>query len=210
MTGGIPFLDILIFAIIAIFLGLRLHSALGKRTGFEQDTSGEQERMTAAPEPALAAEAPAPDGTGVDAVRKADPGFDEKVFLDGAAAAYGMILEAFAKGDTGALKPLLGYEMAGSFTDAIKERQKAGEKLTIELVELESAEISEARLVEGLAIVAVDYRSRQKKVLHGEDGGIVEGDPDAEETCLDRWTFERDISSRDPNWLLVETETIDD
>ena len=210
MSGGIPYVDILIFAIIAVFLGLRLHSVLGKRTGFEQDASLEKEQPAAASKAAPVAEAAPKDGTGVAAIAKADPGFSEKGFVEGAAAAYGMILESFAKEDIDALKPLLGYEMIGSFTEAVHERQKAGEKLTIELVELESAEIAEARLVEGLAIVTVEYRSRQRRLLHAEDGSVLEGDPKAEETCLDRWTFERDVSSRDPNWLLVETETIDE
>ena len=210
MSGGIPYVDILIFAIIAVFLGLRLHSVLGKRTGFEQDTSPKKGQPAAGSEPAPAAEAAPKDGTGVAAIAKADPGFTKKDFVEGASAAYGVILEAFANEDVDALKPLLGYEMISSFTEAIHDRQKAGEKLTIELVELENAEITEARLVEGLAIVTVEYRSRQKRLLHAEDGSVLEGDPKAEETCLDRWTFERDVSSRDPNWLLVETETIDE
>ena len=210
MSGGIPYVDILIFAIIAVFLGLRLHSVLGKRTGFEQDTNRKADQVAASAKPAPETEAPPKDGTGVDAVAKADPGFDAGEFAKGAAAAYGMILEAFAKEDTEALKPLLGYEMTGSFTEAIHDRQKAGEKLTIELVELENTEITDARVVEGLAIITVEYRSRQKKILHAEDGSVLEGDPNAEETLIDRWTFERDVSSRDPNWLLVETETIDD
>ena len=210
MPGGIPFVDILIFAIIAIFLGLRLNSVLGKRTGFEQDTARENDQLGKAAESAPAPEGLPEDGTGTGAIKKADPGFDEKEFLDGASSAYGMILEAFAKEDVDALKPLLGYEMIGSFTEAIHDRQKAGEQLAIELVALENAEIADARLVEGLATIAVDYRSLQKRALRSEDGGILDGDPEAEETFLDRWTFERDISSRDPNWLLVETETIDD
>ena len=210
MTGGLPYVDILIFAIIAVFLGLRLHSVLGKRTGFEQDTTRKADRVAASAEPASETEALPKDGSGIDAVGKADPGFDAGEFTKGASAAYGMILEAFAKEDTEALKPLLGYEMIGSFTEAILERQKAGEKLTIELVELENTEITDARVVEGLAIITVEFRSRQKKLLHAEDGSVLEGDPNTEETFIDRWTFERDVSSRDPNWLLVETETIDD
>ena len=210
MPGNIPFVDILIFAIIAIFLGFRLHSVLGKRTGFEQDTARDEELMKTPAKADAEAEPALKDGVGIGAIKKAEPGFDEKEFVKGASSAYGMILEAFAKEDTDALKPLLGYEMIGSFTEAIHERQKAGEQLTIELVKLESAKIGEARLVEGLAIITVDYRSRQKRMLHGEDGNLLDGDPKTEETFLDRWTFERDISSRDPNWLLVETETIED
>ena len=210
MSGGIPFVDILIFAVIAIFLGVRLHSVLGKRTGFEQDTARQAGQPKAAPDTDQKTEALPRNGKGVKAIKKADSGFDEKGFVEGASAAYGMILEAFAKEDIDALKPLLGYEMLGSFTEAIHERQKAGEQLEIDLVELESAAISDARLVEGLAIVTMEYRSRQKRAMRGEDGKVVDGDPETEETFRDLWTFERDVSSPDPNWLLVETETVDE
>ena len=209
MPGGI-YSDILIFAAIAIFLAWRLHSVLGKRTGFEQDTTRQNERLGAAGEASTKAEAVPQNGVGIEAIGKADPEFNEGEFVKGASAAYGAVLEAFAKEDIDALKPLLGYEMIGSFTEAIHERQKAAEQLSIELVELTQTEITEARLVDGLAIVTVEYRSRQKRLLRAEGGDILDGDPDTEETILDRWTFERDVSSRDPNWLLVETETIDD
>lgn len=209
MSGGIPFVDILIFAIIAIFLGFRLHSVLGKRTGFEQDTARDQDMVEAIADGPRKVEPFPVNGTGIDALKKADPSFGEADFTKGASAAYGMILEAFANEDLDALRPLLGYEMAASFAEAIRERQKAGETLAINLVKLDSAAISDVRLVDGLATVAVDFQSQQKRLLKAEDGSIIDGDEDRIETFLDRWSFERDISSRDPNWLLVETESID-
>ena len=209
MSGGIPYIDILIFAIIAIFLGLRLHSVLGKRTGFEQENPRDQDMVAAVTEGSSKVQTIPLNGTGIDAIMKADPSFSDVEFVNGASSAYGMILESFAGEDIEALKPLLGYEMNSSFAEAIRERQKAGETLSITLVDLEKAEISNGRLVDGLAMISVDFQSSQKRLLRAEDGSVLDGGGDEAETFRDRWTFERDISSRDPNWLLVETETID-
>ena len=209
MSGGIPYIDILIFAIIAIFLGLRLHSVLGKRTGFEQENPRDQDMVAAVTEGSSKVQTIPLNGTGIDAIMKADPSFSDVEFVNGASSAYGMILESFAGEDIEALKPLLGYEMNSSFAEAIRERQKAGETLSITLIDLEKAEISNARLVDGLAMISVDFQSSQKRLLRAEDGSVLDGGGDEAETFRDRWTFERDISSRDPNWLLVETETID-
>lgn len=206
MSGGIPFMDILIFAIIAVFLGLRLRSVLGKRSGFEQDfnnqdSTDQQEPMTSAGDHRPA------DGSGIDAVKNADASFDAEDFLGGAREAYSMILSAFAEGDTDTLKPLLGYEMQASFAEAIRQRDKAGETLSITLAEMENAEIADAEVKDGIVSLTVVFTSRQIRVLKAEDGSILDGDTETEETLTDRWVFERDISSRDPNWLLVETET---
>ena len=208
MPGGIPLIDILIFAIIAIFLGLRLRSVLGKRTGFEQDFSREQQNHEAA-DPSLApAEVTTLTGDGVSAVMSADPSFSEKEFVKGASAAYGMILNAFAEGDLETLKTLLGYEMNISFADAVRERQKADETLAIDLQSIDRAVISSAKLRDGVASLVVEFTSRQQRVLKSSDGSVIDGDAETVETFIDLWTFERDISSTDPTWLLVETETV--
>ena len=209
MPGGIPLIDILIFAIIAIFLGLRLRSVLGKRTGFEQDFSREQQNQEAADPSSLApAEVTTLTGDGVSAVMSADPSFSEKEFVKGASAAYGMILNAFAEGDLETLKTLLGYEMNISFADAIRERQKADETLSIDLQSIDRAVISSAKLRDGVASLVVEFTSRQQRVLKSSDGSIIDGDAETVETFIDLWTFERDIGSTDPTWLLVETETV--
>ena len=209
MPGGIPLIDILIFAIIAIFLGLRLRSVLGKRTGFEQDFSREQQNQEAADPSSLApAEVTTLTGDGVSAVMSADPSFSEKEFVKGASTAYGMILNAFAEGDLETLKSLLGYEMNISFADAIRERQKADETLAIDLQSIDRAVISSAKLRDGVASLVVEFTSRQQRLLKSSDGSVIDGDAETVETFIDLWTFERDISSTDPTWLLVETETV--
>ena len=209
MPGGIPLIDILIFAIIAIFLGLRLRSVLGKRTGFEQDFSRDQSQQDVSDPSSLApAEVTTLTGDGVSAVMSADPSFSEKEFIKGASAAYGMILNAFAEGDLETLKSLLGYEMNIGFADAIRDRQKADETLMIDLQSIDRAVISSAKLRDGVASLVVEFTSRQQRLLKASDGSVIDGNADTVETFIDLWTFERDISSTDPTWLLVETETV--
>jgi len=209
MSGGIPFLDILIFAIIAIFLGLRLRSVLGRRDGFEQHIPRDPDAVEALAEKRAEAQKQSlVSGEGVEAVAQVDPSFSEKEFLQGASAAYGMILEAFAAGDMDTLKSLLGYEMHAGFAQAVRDRDKAGETLSINLVSLDAASIIKARLTDGVAAITVEFRSQQQRVLKAEDGAVIEGAEEAAEAFVDHWTFERDISSRDPNWLLVETDSI--
>lgn len=209
MQGGIPYIDILIFAIIAIFLGLRLRSVLGKRTGFEQEYTRDPEAMKAMRQEFQEDDAPSSlNGDGVAALAKADPSFSEKEFSQGASIAYEMILKAFAAGDVETLKPLLGYEMNASFSDAIRERGKAGEELTIDLVSLDRAVVTAATLRDGLAQITVEFTSQQKRILTSEDGTVLDGDDGEIETFVDLWTFERDIGSQDPTWLLVETESV--
>lgn len=209
MSGGIPFVDILIFAIIAIVLGLRLRSVLGKRTGFEQDYTRDPEAVERlknadndpAPSTAL-------NGEGISAITRADPYFSEKEFTKGAASAYGMILSSFAAGDIESLKPLLGYEMTAGFSEAIRQREKAGETLAINVTSIDTSEVTSATLTDGLAAITVEFRSSQQRLLTAEDGSVLDGDAEETETFIDRWTFERDVSSPDPNWLLVETESL--
>ncbi len=212
MSGGGAYLDILIFAIIAIFLGLRLRSVLGKKTGFEQNLPRDAEVVEkiigGKQESAAAAEsAEQVSGKGITALRRADSNFNEKEFVKGGSAAYQMILTSFAEGDVDALKPLLGYEMNASFSEAIRQREKLGETLSIDIKSLDNAEITAVVLTDGLAAVTMEFKSTQQRKLIAEDGAIIDGED--VKTFIDRWIFERDISSTDPNWLLVETESLD-
>jgi predicted lipid-binding transport protein (Tim44 family) len=201
-----PFVDILIFAVLAIFLVFRLRSILGRRDGFEEDPNTKAANaFKTQSKPVL--DTSLPSGEGIDAVVAADPSFSQQAFMDGAEQVYAMILTAFARGDMDELRPLLGYEMASSFSDVINERRKAGEELSITLTDLSRADLFKAMVVEGIATITVEYQSTQIRVLKDENGTIIDGDPDEAETFIDQWTFERDVGSENPNWLLVETQT---
>ena len=200
-----PYVDIIIFAILAVFLIFRLRSVLGRRDGFDEKPDDEGKRAVFKKSDPSIKELDAASGEGIAAVVAADAHFSQQDFLDGAAAAYRMILEAFAKGDMDQLKPLLGYDIATDFGDAIRDRRKAGEVLTIELVDLRRVDLLRAWVEAGIAFIAVEFHSTQKKILRDEAGKIIEGSDEAE-MFVDQWVFERDISSKNPNWLLVETQ----
>ena len=201
-----PYVDILIFAVLAVFLIFRLRSILGRRDGFEEDPN---KKAAAAfkSETKTDMNNELPSGEGIDAIVAADSGFSKQAFLDGAEQVYEMILTAFARGNMEELRPFLGYEMAGSFSDAINERRKAGEELSITLTDLSRVDIREAGVKEGIASITVEYQSTQIRVLKDENGTIIDGDSNDPETFVDQWTFERDVTSANPNWLLIETQT---
>tara|TARA_E500000178_G_scaffold340307_1_gene382855 strand:- start:1093 stop:1719 length:627 start_codon:yes stop_codon:yes gene_type:complete len=201
-----PYVDILIFAVLAVFLIFRLRSILGRRDGFEEDPN---KKAAAAFKSQTKTDMnnELPSGEGIDAIVAADSGFSKQAFLDGAEQVYEMILTTFARGNMEELRPFLGYEMAGSFSDAINERRKAGEELSITLTDLSRVDIREAGVKEGIASITVEYQSTQIRVLKDENGTIIDGDSNDPETFVDQWTFERDVTSANPNWLLIETQT---
>jgi predicted lipid-binding transport protein (Tim44 family) len=227
MSDGFAYLDILFFAMVAAFIAFRLRGVLGRKTGHERQRVDPITRRTAArgsdnvvpmperaPTPVPApgpAEEPAPAAAepgvkgGVAAIRRADPGFEPEHFVQGARTAFAMIVEAYAKGDKRALRPLLADEVYAQFSGAIDAREQVGQALTTELVATREAEVVDAGLTGTRARVTVRFTSEQINVTRDARGEIVEGDPRQIETVVDLWTFERDTRSRDPNWQLVET-----
>ncbi len=228
MDEGFQFIDIILFAMIAAFLVLRLRSVLGRRDGHERG----HRKPFAAPQPAekpddnllhlpdngdesLAAD-DAPAGTpetvleaGIAEIRGADPHFDPEEFLVGARVAFEMILGAFASGDRKALKPLLSPEVYSNFTRAMDGREESGEVLEETLVGIKASEIVEAYMAGSLANVTVKFVSDQIHAMRDEDGEVIEGDPSAIIEVTDFWTFSRDPKSRYPNWTLVATRSLD-
>lgn len=220
MSDGFAYLDILFFAMVAAFIAYRLRSVLGRKTGHERprvdpisQRSAQRGNDNVVPMPERAppaADAPAgapetPEMAGVAAIKRADPRFDLDNFLQGARAAFAMIVEAFAKGDKAALRPLLADEVFAQFAGAIDAREQAGRAMSTELVATRSAELVEAGMVDSKARVTVRFTSEQINLVRDGAGEVVEGDPRQIDTVIDLWTFERDTRSRDPNWQLVET-----
>jgi predicted lipid-binding transport protein (Tim44 family) len=218
--GDLPhYFDIILFAMVAAFLVLRLRSVLGRRTGNERRRellrgpapTGDKV-VTLGPRPNLAAVVPAagaaPAGTvagGLAQIAAADSGFDAKQFLDGARAAFEWILGAFAAGDKTKLRALLSDEVYKPFAEAIEEREAAGETLETRVSKLGDIDISDAGVEDGVARVTVKLVSEQIHVLRAHDGSVVDGDPQNPVEKTDFWTFSRDTRSSDPNWLLVAT-----
>jgi predicted lipid-binding transport protein (Tim44 family) len=137
---------------------------------------------------------------------RADPGFDPNHFIDGAKAAYEMIVMAFAQGDDATLKQLLGSDVYDGFQRAIRERESRGEKVESSLVGIDKADIIEAEVKNRTAYVTVKFVSELISVTRDADGEVVEGDPKKVREVTDIWTFAREVGSKNPNWKLVATE----
>lgn len=227
MGGGFQFIDIILFALVAAFLILRLRSVLGRRDGHHhgpaqdpfrpappanEPTEAEVVRLPERAETPSALPPDQPPGSlqaGLTQIKIADPRFSEDEFLSGAGVAFEMILTAYVAGDAAALKPLLSPEVFANFSRSIEERRTAGEVLETTLVGLQKATVEEAYMAGRMAHVTVRFVSEQVTVTRNTDGEIIEGDPDRVTTVTDLWTFARDTRSPDPNWTLVATGTVE-
>ena len=215
MGTTLPFVDILIFAIIAVFLGLRLRNILGTRDGYEQ-TPEERGINKADDGPSSVADGSqkvvpirpaALSGSGIAAIEKADPSFNGDEFAQGAASAFGMVLTAFAEGDLSQLRRLLGYDLFTEFTDSIRLRNADNESLSLVIDSIDDVQIIDGELIDGIASVTVRFVSQQTRRLFDGEGNEIVDDGAQNEPVIDVWTFERDTQITDPNWKLVETST---
>ena len=210
--------EIVLLAMIALFVGLRLYAVLGQRTGHEQQPvtrpEAAPEAAPAAAAPDVAANAAEPSGlayeqgaaAGIRAIVAADPGFDVARFIEGAQAAYKMVLEAFWKGDREELGHLTGAEVRAAFEESIDEREAAGHTLDNRLVAIERAAIEDARLDGRTAEIEVRFDAFVAAVTRDKEGELIAGSLSDAVPTNDIWTFRRNLASKDPNWLLVETD----
>jgi predicted lipid-binding transport protein (Tim44 family) len=120
-----------------------------------------------------------------------------------------MIVTAYAEGDRKALKPLLAREVYDGFVAAIGQRESRGEVMEFKFVGIDKADITDAALKGGTAHVTVKFRSKLISATYDTEGKVIDGDPVRVSDVTDIWTFAREISSRDPNWKLVATESVD-
>ena len=211
---------IVILALVALFIGLRLYSVLGERTGHEQQPilKPAESDARAAPQvtqPAVTQPAPTETGDmafvptagpGVRAILAADSSFDVARFLEGAKSAYRMILEAFWKGDLDTLRAHVEAHVYDAFAGAVEQRKTEGLTLDNRLVTIDQAVISEATLERGVAMVTVRFEADIAAVTRNAEGQVVAGSLSDAVQTRDLWTFRRDTGSRDPNWLLIETD----
>jgi predicted lipid-binding transport protein (Tim44 family) len=212
---------IVILALVALFIGLRLYSVLGERTGHEQQQPiFKPAEPDALVEPRLAQPSVNPPGAadasdmaflptagpGVRAILAADPNFDVGHFLEGAKSAYRMILEAYWKGELDTMKPHVDAHVAEAFAGAVAEREKEGLTLDNRLVAIEQALIAEAALEGSVATVTVRFEADIAAITRNKDGEVVAGSLSDAVQTRDLWAFRRDITAGNPNWLLVETD----
>lgn len=153
----------------------------------------------------------APSGSALNealrSILSVDHSFEPEPFLQGAKAAYEMIVTAFAEGDRKTLKNLLSKEVYEGFVSAINDREKRDERVESTFVGIDKAEIVEAALKDKVAQVTVKLQSQLISATLDKDGEVIDGDPNKVSEVIDIWTFARDTASRDPNWKLVATES---
>ena len=217
-------LDIVIFAALAVFILYKLYEVLGK------DDLNEAQRkqsnvvdLNAASdkfgneisdiaykvvndEKELEAEHGKDVAGKIKLIRNLDPSFDDKDFLKGASKAFEMILSSFAKGDKKTLKPLLNREVYNEFSTEIDNREKSEVTHELTLVAIIKAAIKNISLSKSTAKIAVEIVSEQINILRNKEGEIIEGEPSHVDQVAEKWTFSRNLASKNPNWELVATE----
>lgn len=227
--GEGSFLDIILLAMVAGFILLRLRSVLGRRTGHEPhpgegvnepNRGGDDDNVVPLPDQTSREAAverrkesaklwadDSPIAGGLTQIKIADPKFDVDNFIDGSRAAYEMIVTAFAAGDHDTLRNLLADDVYESFAGAIDEREEAGRTLEQAIVAVEGAEIAEAELNGRDAEVTVKFVTDMISTLKDENGEPLPGQSTGPRRVTDIWTFGRDTGVRDPNWRLIETSS---
>lgn len=224
----------IILLAVAILIFLKLRSVLGQRTGRERPpydpystpdpvrtTTGD--KVVPLPqrsnEPIKPVESREPDRTvagvaaatspltkGLDAIKAADKTFDLKTFVAGARSAYEMIVTAYAEGDRRSLKNLLAREVYDGFEQVIRDREGRGETVETRFVSIDNADVTSAELRGKVAQVTLRFVSQLISATRDRNGNVIDGSAETVTSVTDVWTFNRDVSSRDPNWKLVATE----
>lgn len=215
-------LQILFFSGLAVFLAIRLYLALGKNTGrtHEDHVREERERATAAAPgtvrrgPATVSDGAAPTGSalsspvaeGLAAIGQADRSFDADMFAAGARQAYQMIVSAFARGDRDTLRTLLTDRVMAAYETSISDREASGQTVRTEIERIKRAEIVEALLNDTRAKVRVAFSAELASETRDAEGAVVQGDLTTLKTVDEIWSFERDVTSADPNWKLASVK----
>ncbi|MEO0058153.1 MAG: hypothetical protein RIT17_1626 [Pseudomonadota bacterium] len=214
-------IEIVLLAMVAAFLGLRLYSVLGRRAEHEEESV--PQRFESEDKPAgMPRAAPATpvvparpvelEGVmpaverGIREIAAADSNFNLAQFLEGARGAYRMVLEAFWKGDRETLRELCDDDVYGGFISALDAREAAGETLDNTLIRIEETRIHSASIDGRMARIAVLFVADIAAVTRDKDGNVIAGSLDDAIESRDVWTFSRNTAARDPNWLLDETD----
>jgi len=198
MNYSFEYIDIILLAMIAGFIFLRLRGILGKRTGFEGKPPAQFDKIL---NEAVVKKAP-----------KQQEVFDEraqKEFLKGAKIAYETIITDFSDNDNKITnsKPLLNKEIYNQFNEALKERSSRGHHAEITFIGINSAVIKEHKKVENVLNVTVDFIAEIITCIKDKDKKIISGDPEKIKKIYDTWVFSRNLTSVNPNWQLVNTLT---
>ena len=198
MNNSFEYLDIILLAMIAGFIILRLRKILGRRTGHEKKIfeNSSNEKV-------------AQKDTEKKIVNLSSSKLDDvtkEQFIKGARAAYEMIITSFAKGDKKTLKSLLNKETYQNFSDEIDHRKKENLKSELTFVAVKSAKIKNFEKKNNIYTFTVNFVSEIITCKKDKNNKVIEGNPDIIKTVNDVWKFSKNIWSNNPNWYLVETQ----
>jgi len=212
MNSFFPFLDIIILGLLALFLGFRLKNLLGDRSGYGEDVNNLETYNEKKPDNnnVINLNKKKISGEGLEVLKKGDPNFSEEEFIIGAKQAFKIIIEAFVDSDVEKLKPLIDYELLKSFTKSISEREARQEKQFVDIISIIKLDIVDISLNDNVASISIKIESEQIKYTIDKNDKIIDGNKEVSEIIKDKWVLERDISSNDPNWKLVETDVVND
>lgn len=213
-----PILQLLVLAGIAVFLILRLKNVLGTREGFEKPTLPRQVEPSAR-KPDLAVIEGGPDrditdhaeegsdtALALSRMKRLEPSFSVNEFIQGARAAYEMILMGFERGDLAEIKPFLSDEVYETFAQVVEAREQQGLTVEAEFLGVRETSLVEAELLEGnTAEISIRFIGELISAVRDNTGEIIEGNPNSPKKQRDVWTFARTMGTDDPNWQLVAT-----
>ena len=209
MQNGFPYLDILIFGVIAIFLIFRLKNILGTKTGFEENSlSKNNQPKQYSNVVSLKSNNENTVNSEINKIIKVDPNFNEVDFLNGSKTFFEMVLKSFVSGNLDNVKNFLKPSVLKSFKVAIDERNKENETLVIDLKSFKRQEISRSDINKSSIKINVIFETLQIKALIDQNEKIIDGDMNKEIVVKDEWIFERKIKQENPNWTLIETKSI--
>ena len=194
MNYSFEYIDIILLAMIAGFIFLRLRGILGKKTGHEEDMSSSFAHDFEFKKPTIKKE-----------IYEFNDG-EKKEFLKGAKIAYESIITSFASGKINEIKSLLNKDIYSSFNEAIKERSIKQHKNETTFIGINSAEIKDHHQNNELLEVSVNFVSEIITCIKDKDNKVISGDPQKIKKVNDTWKFSRNIKSQNPNWQLIETE----
>lgn len=207
MQSSFPYLDILIFGVIAIFLIFRLKNILGTKTGYEETNINEKTEAKKDNVVNLKTKKIQQDNVEIDKIINVDPNFNVFDFLSGSKTFFKMVLESFVSGNLDEIKSFTKPSVLKSFKIAIDDRNKDNEILKIELKSIEKNEIVKSSISKSSIKINVIFESLQVRALLDKNNQIIDGDTNNEILVKDEWIFERKINNETPNWTLIETKS---
>ena len=209
MQNGLPYLDILIFAIIAVFLIFRLKNVLGTKTGFENQELKKDNRETSSSN--VFSLDSKKEKSNLDKeilkIKKADNTFDQIQFITGSQTFFKMVLNAFVEGNLDKIKDFIKPSVLKNFNLVIKDRNREKETLIINLKSINKTEILSSEITKTTLKISVTFESFQIKALKDKNDNLIDGDLNKQILVKDIWVFERKINYENQNWTLIETKS---